>query len=296
MSTISTQDVTAIRNHIDNSFPFTVDKFPLCGPDNMRTDLYALFRSDNLENIGGAVKENYVPHTLEDIKALAEAAMIGFDGATLDCGWRNGHCLVISPSKDYRRTVYGTKDEIFPRGYIHAGFGGLKGLNGLLGVFRDTCKNLMRPKLAGKIVQANIKHTSGLSDKVDVLVGQFRTLMQSWNTLADHCVEMNRMDVPFATFLEKVFVRPTEVTERQAKSYNQRIQLIVERVQRERNLLGNPKPIDMVTAWEAYNGVQGYFQHDARRHGKPDYFVRAFDAFDSTEVDRAYDLALELAV
>ena len=43
MSSVSTSDVSAA---VRSAFDFSVDKFPLFGPDNMSTDLYGLFRSD----------------------------------------------------------------------------------------------------------------------------------------------------------------------------------------------------------------------------------------------------------
>ena len=43
MSNIQSSDVSA---SVRADFDFTVDKFPLFGPDNMPTDQYGLFRSD----------------------------------------------------------------------------------------------------------------------------------------------------------------------------------------------------------------------------------------------------------
>jgi hypothetical protein len=43
MSSVFSSDVSAA---VRSAFDFTVDKFPLFGPENMRTDQYGLFRSD----------------------------------------------------------------------------------------------------------------------------------------------------------------------------------------------------------------------------------------------------------
>ena len=48
MSTVSTSAADQVRA----AFDFTVDKFPLSGPDGMRTPWYAMFRSDNNEVVG----------------------------------------------------------------------------------------------------------------------------------------------------------------------------------------------------------------------------------------------------
>ena len=42
-----------------------------------------------------------------------------------------------------------------------------------------------------------------------------------------------------------------------------------------------------MSAWEAFNGVQGYVQHDMSRHGRPDTFTRAIVALDDQAVSRA---------
>ena len=43
MANIQSADVSA---SVRSAFDFTVDKFPLFGPDHMPTDQYGLFRSD----------------------------------------------------------------------------------------------------------------------------------------------------------------------------------------------------------------------------------------------------------
>ena len=47
-----------VLDSVKAAFPFSVDKYPLSGPDGMRTDLYGLFRSDNAEHVGKAVSKN----------------------------------------------------------------------------------------------------------------------------------------------------------------------------------------------------------------------------------------------
>ena len=48
MTTVSTSAADQVRS----AFDFTVDKFPLSGPDGMRTPWYAMFRSDTSEVVG----------------------------------------------------------------------------------------------------------------------------------------------------------------------------------------------------------------------------------------------------
>ena len=53
---------------------------------------------------------------------------------------------------------------------------------------------------------------------------------------------------------------------------------------------------NVVSAWEAYNAVQGYVQHDAQaKEGFKGDFDRILRASNSQEVKAAEKLALELA-
>ena len=45
---MSTMTADAIEN-IRETFNFSIEKFPLSGPDGMKTPFYGLFRSDNCE-------------------------------------------------------------------------------------------------------------------------------------------------------------------------------------------------------------------------------------------------------
>ena len=63
---------------VQNTFDFSVDKFPLYGPDNMPTPHFGLFRSDNSECVGKSVSARYVPHNTDDILAITEAAAEAF--------------------------------------------------------------------------------------------------------------------------------------------------------------------------------------------------------------------------
>ena len=52
MSTVTIDAIEKVRD----TFNFTVDKFPLSGPDGMKTPFYGLFRSDNCQSVGTAVR------------------------------------------------------------------------------------------------------------------------------------------------------------------------------------------------------------------------------------------------
>ena len=76
--TMTTQTISEI---VAEKFNFSVDKFPLSGPDNMKTPFYGLFRSDTLDVVHDAsVTARYIPHTTDDVVALTEAAQTVFEG------------------------------------------------------------------------------------------------------------------------------------------------------------------------------------------------------------------------
>jgi hypothetical protein len=47
-----------------------------------------------------------------------------------------------------------------------------------------------------------------------------------------------------------------------------------------------------VSAWEAYNAIQGYVQHDATRKGNPSDFARIISAANDQAVKKAESLVL----
>jgi len=81
-------------------------------------------------------------------------------------------------------------------------------------------------------------------------------------------------------------------------THERQVDRIVRRIIRERMQTGRPEldlrgPVQL-SAWEAFNGVQGYVQHDAPRRGRPNDFGRMIAALDDSAVRRAMELALSL--
>ena len=65
--------IVKASDSVKAAFDFSVDKFPLAGPDGMTTPWYGLFRSDNGRVVGnGSVTDRYVPHSSDDVMALTE--------------------------------------------------------------------------------------------------------------------------------------------------------------------------------------------------------------------------------
>lgn len=302
MSNIHASDVSA---SVRAAFDFSVDKFPLSGPDGMSTPWYALFRSDTSTPVGnGSVTARYVPHTTDDVCALVDAAAEAFDGE-IDCKthFRDGHYVNIMPTAHERRRVYGERDNVWPRIIINAGYDG-KAFRATLGYYRDACRNLaMMRKVSGTSV--SIRHTSGLRGHMDSLIATFGQLRDSWGSLTDVIDRLESREVRMVDFLDQIYGRPTDEqlalantgqAVRAVTVHQNRTEAIWNRLNRERNLTGRPQLTDTVSAWEAYNAIQGYVQHDAQaKTGFKGEFDRILRASNDASVRKAEAIVMELA-
>ena len=294
MATLS-QDIIS---KVDSAFGFEVDRLPLAGPDGLRTPFYGLFRSDTGELASRqAVTKKYVPHTSRDVKALVSACAESLGGVSnVRCGFRFGHYVAVEPSKEHRRAVFGTNDNIFPRMVIRAGYGG-QSFRASLGTYRDVCSNMsIIRRVAG--VSQTIRHISGLEDAMAELVQTFSAIAARWDSIAEVVAEMEARKVRLADFLKTIYGEPKEDSRRSLTMHRNRTESIMRRVMRERMATGRPD-LDsefIVSGWEAYNAVQGYVQHDARRKGKQDDMGRIIAAMNDAAVRRAESLVFDLAM
>jgi len=292
------QQASDVSSSVRAAFDFSVDKFPLAGPDGMTTPWYGLFRSDTSEVVGtGSVTSRYVPHQTDDVCALVDAAAEAFDGE-VDCKtyFRNGHYVAIAPTKEQRLSVYGTADNVFPRIMVRAGYDG-QAFHASMGYWRDLCSNLyIMRKVSGTTV--SIRHTSGLRSKMDDLIQTFQLLKQSWGTLGDLILTLQNREVSMVSFLDQVYGQPApDASQTAVTIHKNRTEAIFQRLYRERVLTGRP---DMgsdfkVSAWEAFNAVQGYVQHDARtKAGFKSDFARILKAGSDASVLKAENLVMAL--
>lgn len=292
MSTVSDD----IVGKVSSAFNFTVDKFPLSGPDGLRTPWYGLFRSDNMDVVGKAVTQRYIPHQTDDILALVEAASTAFDGvADVKCHFMDGHYVAIQPTKEYRRSIFGTADNIFPRVILNAGYDG-KSFKGSMGYYRDLCNNLaIMRSVSGTTVC--IRHTSGLRPKLNELIETFSVLKESWATLANVIENLESRRVNMVQFLNAVYGEPESDTGRAATMHRNRTEAIFRRLHSERLRSGRPDiQTDWnVSGWEAFNAVQGYVQHEGRRHGKVSEMDRIVMAANDASVQRAEEIVMAMA-
>jgi hypothetical protein len=294
LRTMSTNIITTIEATIRDAFPFSVEKYPLNGPDYMRTPHYGLFRSDNGECVGNACRQGYAPHTVDDVVALATAGAAAFgDDAAIRCNWREGHYLSIAPSDGYRRSIFGTQDNVFPRLIISAGYDG-KSFRASLGYYRDACRNLAMLHSAGIGVSESIKHTDSLRSRVKGLRLQFERIARRWDSTVQCLQTMESRIVSAADFVNAVYPQSENRSTRTRNTARRRTEAIFNRLVRDRMQTGRADIGSdfMVSAWEAFNAIQGYVQHDTNRRGNPNAFDRAIMAFNDPAVMRAEQLAL----
>ena len=295
---------TDVSESVREAFNFTVDKFPLGGPDGLTTPWYGLFRSDSMDVVGScSVSSRYVPHTTDDVCALIDAASNAFDGE-IECKthFRDGHFVSIAPTREHRIAIYGEHDNIWPRVIIKAGYD-KKAFSATMGYYRDACDNLaMMRQVSGTTV--SIRHTSGLRDHMDSLITTFNVLKESWATLVDVIQRLETVEVRISDFLNQIYEQPTEqqlaiVASGQALRsvtvHRNRTEKIWNRLNRERNSTGRPILTDTVSAWEAFNCVQGFVQHDAQaRTGFKGEFDRILRASQDEAVRKAESIVLSL--
>ena len=303
MSNIQASDVSST---VREAFNFSVDKFPLYGPESMPPDQYGLFRSATgfIKGVK-SVSKRYIPHETEDVCALVDAAGDAFDGEIeVKTHWREGHYVSVAPTRAERKSIYGTADNIFPRIIIRAGYDG-QAFTGTMGYYRDACNNLaMMRRVSGTCVK--IRHSSGLRAAMDDLIQTFSQLSAGWEHLVEVAAELESREVRMIEFLDQIYGRPSDEQlalaqtgqrVRAVTSHQNRTEAIWKRLNRERVRTGRPTMQgDTVSAWEAFNAIQGYVQHDAQaKSGFKGEFDRILRAANDTAVNKAERLVLELA-
>ena len=245
----------------------------------------------------GSVTKRYVPHQTEDVLALVDAAGEAFDGK-INCTthFRDGHYVSIQPTNHERLKVYGEGDNVWPRILINAGYDG-RAFQATLGYYRDLCRNLAELKrVEGTTV--SIRHTSGLRGHMDSLIATFNTLKESWAGLSDIIRQLQAEEVQMIDFLNEIYPQPeTDASKRGVTVHKDRTEAIFKRLQSERFRSNRPAMGSdyAVSAWEAFNAVQGYVQHDAQsKKGFKSDFDRILRASRDANVRKAESLVMSL--
>lgn len=286
-----------VADTINGAYPFTCDMLPLSGPDRIPTPFHGMFRSDRTgldSMVGYPVSPSYQPHTIDDVIAITEAGTHAFPGSELDisCCFRNGHIVTVGPTVDCRRSIRSEREGLFPRFGIDAGIGG-SSLDINLFLHRDNCDNMIMISTEGSFSR-KVRHTTNMRVRMPELIEEFRELGAQWENMIDIVAQMEARTVMVADFLKEVFQEPSEQdSKRVHTSYYSRMQEIMNRLLRDRSQMGYMDGnLEQATAWEAFNAVQGYVQHDQNRRGQPSQMDRAIMSTKSEYVRTALELAL----
>ena len=255
---------------IKEQFSFTVDKFPLFGPDNMPTDQYGLFHSNDGYLPGvKSVSQHYVPHTTDDVVAITEAASEVFDGQiSAKCHFNNGHYVALAPTDQTRRDIFNVTngDNVFPRFMVRGGFDG-RGFKAQIGYYRDLCRNLSMLESVEEFSRS-IRHTSGLRWQMNDLITTFSQLKNSWASMTELIAAMNQKTVDMREFLEAIYGEPDDdASGRAITTHKKRTKRIMDRLWDELSQTNQTFNAPATNAWFAFNAIQGYEQHDAVRRG-----------------------------
>ena len=291
---------TTIADQVRSAFPFEVVTEPLYTGDGCRTPYVGLHRNDNGKAVSQhSVSRHYVPHTTDDVIALVEAcaeAFDGGDGIKVSAVFDHGHRVIVAPSRARRQAIFGTADNVFARVIINAGYDG-RAFRASLGTYRDACKNLCILRRVSGITET-IRHGGNLRDEMADLIETFGTIAARWDDMALAIREMEDRRVRLNEFIVAMYGEPNENSRRAVTMHRNRTEAIMRRVIRERMQTGRPDIGSdyVVSGWEAYNAIQGYVQHDSRRHGSPSEVERAVMALASSDVARAENLAFDLAI
>lgn len=204
------------------------------------------------------VGRNYKPHQTKDIIALVRACESVFGKSQgVATHFNYGHHVAMKPSDEFRRRLV-EEESVFPCLVINAGYGG-KAFECTLEIYRDFCDNLVMLQSLSTI-RKSFRHTPGLTNRIDGLAKKFFELKIEWGQTVDLIDQMQKTQVDFREFLEGVYPQTGEGEDAQ-KAREERIDNVICSAQRR----VHDKLDGKVSAWEAYNAVQGYYQWDAPR-------------------------------
>lgn len=287
----------------------SVDRYRLYGPDGDPTPVHGLCTSDG-EWLNNGVTDRYTPHTPDDVRALARAAGAAFEHEGVNTlqitsHWRNGHYVTVAPAKEDLVAAFDAKhpgtglhhvdrnsDVLVPGLMVQAGYDG-KAFRFSSYLRRLACRNMLMFDIAEFSTSVSVRHTTGLTDRIPELVDQARRAMLGLNKVKEAIVKANETEVKVAEFIRTLYPEPKEdATARVRNAHVKRIESIISRMARERETLqGRTGDLSRATAWEIFNAVQGYTQHDKNRKGSPSPMDRAILANEDTTVRKAAELA-----
>lgn len=294
---------TKISQVLADSIP-TIEKHRFNPPmkfDGCNMPHYGYFRTDNGDCLPFTSREGYEMTTHDDYVALSSAALDAMgDEGTIKAHWtqsksRAQATIIVSPTDQSRRDGYdiGGNDYIWPRLIIEAPFGSTFNVRG--GFYRDACRNLDIPRVAGASFSQSIRHTSSLRARMDELI-EICQRANNFEDMITRCRRLNEIEVSITDFLAELYPMPENASENQQTRAKNRAAAIYGRIHKEQlKLSGQTGDSNKATLWRCVQAVTGYIQHDKTRKNGIGEVDRAVMALNDAETASVWKLADSMA-
>jgi len=275
--------LSTVENYLNGVFNFSVNKVQLYDGDMHPTPHFGLQRSDTRESLPNTFKANYTPHTLEHTMQLVRAYHHTVGGiGSVEATWKNGHVIILRPPAGNTVVINGY--DLEPTMMIVGGYDATAFI-ARMGLSNGVCLNgLFNFNMDATLVR-RITHSSMLEGRVERLTEDIMALSNTLPTVYSKLEAASEREVILSEFLLSVCPISPDAGKRTRTNHADRMQTIFGRLLDERDARGMEYPrssdgLIRVNALEAYNAVQGYYQHDAPSRkvlGSTDMMVRAVD-------------------
>jgi len=164
------------------------------------------------------------------------------------------------------------------------------------GFYRDACRNLSIPRIAGASFSRTIRHTSSLRAHMDQLIQLCREA-NNFEAMISAMQRLNQIECNVVDFLAELYPMPENASNNQQTRAKDRAAKIYSRLHRESLALGNPIPdgAKSATLWQMVGAVTGYIQHDKSRKNGIETFDLAVMCLADAETAACWKLAEQLA-
>lgn len=259
---------------------------------------FGYFRADSGEQVSFVSKGGYEMTTHDDYIALATAGLTAMSRLTdgefsgnIRANWSMSRSfaeatIIIEPSDDERRSLYdiGGHDAIWPRLIIRAPFGRPFSVVG--GFFRDACRNLDIPQIAGASFNVSIRHTSQLRDRMPDLI-ECCNESATFDTMVESVRNLNETQVVAMNAIRDIYPEPERESDSKAGNtwsrWNNRVEAIRRRIDREQAVLRSNVQEGYCSAFQLIEACTGYIQHEKSRRNSPDETGRMVLALNDTD-------------
>jgi hypothetical protein len=263
---------------------------------------FGFFRADNGQCLSFASREGYSLTTHDDYIALASAAVdsMGDDGI-VKAIWtqsksRAQATIIVEPKRESRLAGYniGGGDYIWPRLIIEAPFGSTFNVHG--GFYRDACRNLCCPQIAGASFNQSIRHTASLRPRMNELIEICKRSTNSFGDMVASMQKLNEIEIGVVDFLAELYPMAENASENTQTRAKNRATAIYSRLHKEALKLGTKNGDNgKASLWAMVQAVTGYIQWDKNRKNSASDTDRAVMALHDDETSKVWALAESMA-